>query len=119
MTTPTEMRSYSPKFESAEMFTNGKLVWLQEVIKDKDGDLVVKRTLSNKHRPLNEKYQQSDIDKIRAMNNSLGIYYGGRSKTNKRKSGNKSKKRKSNKRRSNKRSRKFRTTRTTRTHIKL
>jgi len=46
MSTPSHMRKFYPNQERAEILSNGTLVWLQEVIKDKHGDLVVKRTLS-------------------------------------------------------------------------
>ena len=78
MSTPRPMRRFFPNQERAEDFTHGNLVWLQEIIQNNDGDLLVKRTLSNKHRPLNEKYEQYELDNIRAMNNSLGVKYGGK-----------------------------------------
>lgn len=78
MSTPRPMRRFFPNQERAEDFTHGNLVWLQEIIQNNDGDLVVKRTLSNKHRPLYEKYEQYELDNIRAMNNSLGVKYGGK-----------------------------------------
>jgi hypothetical protein len=78
MSTPKHMRRYFPNQESSEVFSNGNLVWLQEVIKNNDDNLVVKRTLSNYNRPLSEKYKQYEIDKIREMNNSLGVYSGGK-----------------------------------------
>ncbi len=78
MSTPRPMRRFFPNQERAEDFTHGNLVWLQEIIQNNDGDLVVKRTLSNKHRPLHEKYEQYELDNIRAMNNSLGVKYVGK-----------------------------------------
>ena len=77
MSTPSNMRKFFPHQERAEILSNGTLVWLQEVIRDKNGDLVVKRTLSNQYRPLHEKYDRYDLDKIQEMNTSLGVYYGG------------------------------------------
>ena len=85
MATPRPMRRFFPNQERAEDFTYGNLVWLQEIIQNDDGDLVVKRTLSNKHRPLHEKYEQHELDNIRAMNKSLGVKYGGKRRRYKKK----------------------------------
>ncbi len=72
------MRRFFPDQEKSEDFSNGNLVWLQEIIKDKYDNLVVKRTLFNSNRPVNEKYDKYEIKKIREMNNSLGVYSGGK-----------------------------------------
>jgi hypothetical protein len=85
MSTPSNMRRFFPNQERAEILSNGTLVWLQEIIKDKNGDLVVKRILSNQYRPLHEKYDRYDLNKIREMNTSLGVYYGGLIKRSKNK----------------------------------
>ena len=74
--TPKHMRRFFPDQEKSEDFSNGNLVWLQEIIKDKYDNLVVKRTLFNSNRPVNEKYDKYEIKKIREMNNSLGVYSG-------------------------------------------
>jgi len=34
------MRRFNPKYERAEDFSNGNLVWLQEIIEDNDGYLL-------------------------------------------------------------------------------
>jgi hypothetical protein len=110
MSTPSHMRRFFPNQERAEILSNGTLVWLQEIIKDKNGDLVVKRILSNQYRPLHEKYDRYDLNKIREMNTSLGVYYGGliKRKKNKRSKNKRNKNKQKSKRQSKNRSKRTR-----------